>query len=230
MALKIVGHEKDFIVSPNLWRGWAATDKEFGVCSHNSFRVALQLSRGPRTHDSSLAQPSGALRIAREQITQVADDLMNGLTVGAGDAARDEAAMAGGGRAPPLRAAMPSRSLRTMSLSRAPQLQAAMGNFRWPFNTGTPVRRRWRPSRRRNPSWPWCPTDIRGQQRSRDESNQAEASSSGNGIKSSLSSSTSSPFAVLSNAISSSVQVSTGGSSDGLLLGAPHSLQYLPPS
>ena len=59
-------------------------------------------------------------------------------------------------------------------------------------------------------------------------SNQAEASSSGNGIKSSLSSSTSSSFAVLSNAISSSVQVSTGGSSDGLLLGAPHSLQNLP--
>ena len=207
-------------------------------------RVALQLSRGPRTHDSSLAQHSGALRIAREQITQVADDLMNGLTVGAGDAARDEAAMAGGGRAPPLRAAMPSRSLRTMSLSRAPQLQAAMGNFRWPFNTGTPVRRRWRPSRRRNPSWPWCPTDIRGQQRSRDESNQAEASSSGNGIKYSVSSSasiipnsvsipsssspTSSSFAVLSNAVSSSVQVSTGDSSDGLLLGAPHSLQNLP--
>ena len=61
-------------------------------------------------------------------------------------------------------------------------------------------------------------------------SNQAEASSSGNGIKSSLSSSTSSSFAVLSNAISSSVQVSTGDSSDGLLLGAPHSLQNLPPS
>ena len=158
-------------MSPHLWRGWAATDKEFRDCSHNSFRIALQLSRGPRTHDSSLAQHSGALRIAREQITQAADDLMNGLTVGAWDAARDEAAMGKGGRAPPLRAAMPSRSLRTMSLSRAPQLQASMGNFRWPFNTGTPIRRRWRPSRRRNYSWPWCPTDIRGLQRSRDEIN-----------------------------------------------------------
>ena len=37
VKLKIVGQEKDFIISPNLSRGWEAPDKSFGDNMHNSF-------------------------------------------------------------------------------------------------------------------------------------------------------------------------------------------------
>ena len=68
-------------MSPPLWRGWMGPDKDFGDRAHNSFRVALQLSRGPRSHDSSLVQHSGGLRSAGEQITQVTAQLNNLFTV-----------------------------------------------------------------------------------------------------------------------------------------------------
>ena len=68
-------------MSPHLWRGWMGPDKDFGDRAHNSFRVALQLSRGPRSHDSSLVQHSGGLRSAGEQITQVTAQLNNLFTV-----------------------------------------------------------------------------------------------------------------------------------------------------
>ena len=68
-------------MSPHLWRGWMGPDKDFGDRAHNSFRAALQLSRGPRSHDSSLVQHSGGLRSAGEQITQVTAQLNNLFTV-----------------------------------------------------------------------------------------------------------------------------------------------------
>ena len=68
-------------MSPPLWRGWMGPDKDFGDRAHNSFRAALQLSRGPRSHDSSLVQHSGGLRSAGEQITQVTAQLNNLFTV-----------------------------------------------------------------------------------------------------------------------------------------------------
>ena len=51
--LKIVGYNKDFIISPDMVRGWMAPDKHFGDNQHNSFRAALRFSGAPRSHSSS---------------------------------------------------------------------------------------------------------------------------------------------------------------------------------
>ena len=71
MTLKVVGHNKDFIISPDIVRGWMAPDAHFGDNSHNSFRAALRFSGGPRSHDSSLVQQSGHLHTEEDQITKV---------------------------------------------------------------------------------------------------------------------------------------------------------------
>ena len=75
MALKVVGHDKDFIISPDITRGWMAPDAHFGDKQHNSFRAALRFSGGPRSHDSSLVQQSGHLHIEEDQITKVTAQL-----------------------------------------------------------------------------------------------------------------------------------------------------------
>ena len=79
MALKIVGHDKDFIISPDIIRGWVAPDAQFGDTHHNSFRAALRFSGGPRSHDSSLVTD---LRSAGDQISQVTAQLKSSLTLG----------------------------------------------------------------------------------------------------------------------------------------------------
>ena len=61
MKLKIVGHDKDWIMSPNLWRGWEAPDASFGDHMHNSLRAVLERSTEPYACDSSLAQESEPL-------------------------------------------------------------------------------------------------------------------------------------------------------------------------
>ena len=61
MKLKIVGQKKDFIISPNLSRGWEAPDASFGDNMHNSLRAVLERSTEPYACDSSLAQGSEAL-------------------------------------------------------------------------------------------------------------------------------------------------------------------------
>ena len=79
MKLKIVGHDKDFIISPNLSRGWEAPDKAFGDNMHNSLRAVLERSTGPYACDSSLAQASKALEPAWSQVMKVGQHLMRRL-------------------------------------------------------------------------------------------------------------------------------------------------------
>ena len=47
MTLKVVGFDKDFIVSPDIVRGWMAPDAHFGDKHHNSFRDALRSLADP---------------------------------------------------------------------------------------------------------------------------------------------------------------------------------------
>ena len=77
MKLKIVGHDKDFIISPNLWRGWEAPDASFGDTAHNSLRAVLERSTGPYACDSSLAQDSKAP--AWSQVKEVGQQLVRRL-------------------------------------------------------------------------------------------------------------------------------------------------------
>jgi len=79
MNFKIVGYNKDFIISPDIVRGWMAPDKNFGDSQHNSFRVALRFSGAPRSHDSSWGTD---LRSAGDQISQVTAQLKSSLTLG----------------------------------------------------------------------------------------------------------------------------------------------------
>ena len=79
MKLKIVGHDRDFIISPNLSRGWEAPDKAFGDNMHNSLRAVLERSTGPYACDSSLAQDSKALEPAWSQVMKVGQHLLRGL-------------------------------------------------------------------------------------------------------------------------------------------------------
>ena len=83
MKLKIVGHDKDFIMSPNLWRGWEAPDASFGDTAHNSLRAVLERSTGPYAHDSSLAKDSKALPPALSQVMQIGNLLSRLLLGGA---------------------------------------------------------------------------------------------------------------------------------------------------
>ena len=83
MKLKIVGQSKDFIISPNLWRGWEAPDKDFGDNAHNSLRAVLERSRDPSTYDSSLAQDRVALPGTVDQIVQVDRELVRSFSWGA---------------------------------------------------------------------------------------------------------------------------------------------------
>ena len=75
MKPKIVGHEKDYIISPNLLRGWEARDKQFGDNAHNSLRAVLERSTGPYACDSSLAQDSKALEPAWSQMLKAGQHL-----------------------------------------------------------------------------------------------------------------------------------------------------------
>ena len=75
MTLKVVGFDKDFIVCPDIVRGWMAPDVYIGDKHHNSFRVALRLSDAPRSHDDSLVQHSGHLHTEEDQITKVTAQL-----------------------------------------------------------------------------------------------------------------------------------------------------------
>ena len=77
MTLKVVGFDKDFIVSPDIVRGWMAPDAHFGDKQHNSFRVALRFSGGPRSHDSCLVQPRGHLHIEEDKITNMTAHFKN---------------------------------------------------------------------------------------------------------------------------------------------------------
>ena len=74
MALRIVGENKDFIISPDLTRGWSPQDKHMGDTQHDSMRGALQCLGEPRTHDSSLVK-HGALPTSVEQVQHVTDEL-----------------------------------------------------------------------------------------------------------------------------------------------------------
>ena len=89
MKLKIVGHDKDFIMSPNLWRGWEAPDKSFGDNAHNSLRAVLERSTGPYAHDSSLAKDSKALPPALSQVMQIGNLLSRLLLGGAAASSSD---------------------------------------------------------------------------------------------------------------------------------------------
>ena len=89
MKLKIVGHENDFIISPNLSRGWEAADKIFGDNMHNSLRAVLERSTGPYAHDSSLAKDSKALPPALSQVMQIGNLLSRLLLGGAAASSSD---------------------------------------------------------------------------------------------------------------------------------------------
>jgi len=89
MKLKIVGHDKDFIMSPNLWRGWEAPDASFGDTAHNSLRAVLERSTGPYAHDSSLAKDSKALPPALSQVMQIGNLLSRLLLGGAAASSSD---------------------------------------------------------------------------------------------------------------------------------------------
>ena len=78
MKLKIVGHDKDFIMSPNLWRGWEAPDASFGDTAHNSLRAVLERSTGPYACDSSLAKGSQPLESLSSQMQKMGK-LLRGL-------------------------------------------------------------------------------------------------------------------------------------------------------
>ena len=79
MKLKIVGHNKDFIISPNLSRGWEAPDKSFGDNMHNSLRAVLERSTGPYACDSSLAKGSQPLESLSSQFQKMGLHLLRGL-------------------------------------------------------------------------------------------------------------------------------------------------------
>ena len=79
MTLKIVGRDKDFIISPNISRGWEAADKDVADGSHNSLRAVLEQSRGPDTYDSSLSKDSNALPPALSQFHKVANSLLTSV-------------------------------------------------------------------------------------------------------------------------------------------------------
>ena len=79
MKLKIVGHDRDFIISPNLSRGWEAPDKAFGDNMHNSLRAVLERSTGPYACDSSLAKGSQPLESLSSQMQKMAGNLLRGL-------------------------------------------------------------------------------------------------------------------------------------------------------
>ena len=78
MTLRIVGENKDFIISPDLTRGWSPQDKHIGDKQHDSLRAALQCLGEPRTHEPSLVH-LGALATSVEQVQQVADELKEKL-------------------------------------------------------------------------------------------------------------------------------------------------------
>ena len=82
---KIVGRDKDYIISPNLWRGWEAPDRSFGDNAHNSLRAVLEQSRGPDTYDSSLSKDSNALPPALSQVMQIGNLLSRLLLGGAAE-------------------------------------------------------------------------------------------------------------------------------------------------
>ena len=82
MKPKIVGRDKDYIISPNLLRGWEAPDKSFGDNAHNSLRAVLERSTDPYACDSSLAQDSTALEPAWAQVVKVGQHLLRGLMMG----------------------------------------------------------------------------------------------------------------------------------------------------
>ena len=79
MKLKIVGHDRDFIISPNLSRGWEAPDKSFGDNMHNSLRAVLERSTGPYACDSSLAKGSQPLESLSSQFQKMGLHLLRGL-------------------------------------------------------------------------------------------------------------------------------------------------------
>ena len=79
MKLKIVGHDRDFIISPNLSRGWEAPDKSFGDNMHNSLRAVLERSTGPYACDSSPAKGSQPLESLSSQMQTMASNLLRGL-------------------------------------------------------------------------------------------------------------------------------------------------------
>ena len=88
MKLKIVGHDKDFIMSPNLWRGWEAPDASFGDTAHNSLRAVLERSTGPYACDSSLAKGSQPLESLSSQMQKMGNLLRGWMGYGpAGPAA-----------------------------------------------------------------------------------------------------------------------------------------------
>ena len=89
MKLKIVGHDKDWIMSPNLWRGWEAPDASFGDTAHNSLRAVLEQSTGPYAHDSSLAKDSKAPPPALSQVMQIGNLLSRLLLGGAAASSSD---------------------------------------------------------------------------------------------------------------------------------------------
>ena len=89
MKPKIVGRDKDFIISPNLWRGWEAPDASFGDTAHNSLRAVLERSTGPYAHDSSLAKDSKALPPALSQVMQIGNLLSRLLLGGAAASSSD---------------------------------------------------------------------------------------------------------------------------------------------
>ena len=89
MKLKIVGHDKDFIMSPNLWLGWEAPDASFGDTAHKSLRAVLERSTGPYAHDSSLAKDSKARPPALSQVMQIGNLLSRLLLGGAAASSSD---------------------------------------------------------------------------------------------------------------------------------------------
>ena len=74
MSLRIVGEDKDFIISPDITRGWSPQDKHIGDTQHDSLRAAFQCLGELRTHEPSLVH-QGALATSVEQVQHVADEL-----------------------------------------------------------------------------------------------------------------------------------------------------------
>ena len=80
MKPKIVGRDKDYIISPNLFRGWEAPDKSVGDNAHNSLRAVLERATDRYAAcDSPLAGGSQPLQSLSNQMMKMGQTLLRGL-------------------------------------------------------------------------------------------------------------------------------------------------------
>ena len=86
MELKVVGHDKDFIISPNLLRGWEARDKQFGDNAHNSLRAELDACDSPLAQDSKAPAWSQEKEVGQQLVRRLLEDRLVGAAASSSDA------------------------------------------------------------------------------------------------------------------------------------------------